>query len=254
MATQSKSIHLALKKRIREQGKTYADAAHVLGLSEASVKRLISTAGLSINRLEALCSWLNTDIHEIVKASDEQQSLVTELTPIQEQELLKDHSLLLVAYLILNHSKEQEILDTFNFTEPQLTRHLIKLEKIGLIELSPYNHIRLLTARNFSWSAHGPVQKFFNNIILKEFLQTNFRNPGEKSHFVGGILSKNSIFKLHTKMQELIRLFDLLLGEDANIPANERYPVSLFVGFRPWEYSEFAKLRRDKGLNRFAEL
>jgi len=51
---QSKAIHVALKQIIRSKGKTYADAAGVLNLSEASVKRLFSTAGLSIQRLETL--------------------------------------------------------------------------------------------------------------------------------------------------------------------------------------------------------
>jgi len=254
MALQSRSIHVALKKRIRTQGKTYADAAEILNLSEPSIRRLFSTAGLSLNRLETLCSWLGTDIIEVVQDSIDQQALITELTPIQEEELVKDHGLLLTAYLALNHWKEREILDIFSFTDAQLTKNFIKLEKIGLIELYPFNRIRLLTARNFSWSPNGPVQKFFTNTILKEFLQTNFRRPGEKSNFVGGMLSKKSIIKLHDKIEELMRTFDSLLSDDLRLPAEDRFAVSLFLGFRPWEFSEFTNLRRDKQHNPFDKL
>ena len=51
-----------LKQEIRRQGKTYADAAQALGLSEASVKRLFSEKSFSLERLDILCQWLDMDI------------------------------------------------------------------------------------------------------------------------------------------------------------------------------------------------
>ncbi len=163
MAVQSKAIHIALKKRIRTQGKTYADAAEILNLSEPSIRRLFSTAGLSLNRLETLCNWLGLDIKEIVLDSELQQPLITQLTLQQEKEFVNDHRLLLVTYLVLNHWKEHEIKDTFDFSEAELNKHFIKLEKIGLIELLPFNRIRLLTARNFKWSDDGTGTKVFQS-------------------------------------------------------------------------------------------
>lgn len=245
---------MALKKLMREQGRTYAQAAEVLGLSEGSVKRLFSTSGLTLNRLDQLCEWLGFDIKDVVLESERQTPLLTALTLEQEKELSQDLSLLLVTYLVLNQWKESEIKEIFNFSEAQLTRHFIKLEKIGMIELLPFNRIRLLTARNFSWSPNGPVQKFFTNTILKEFLGTSFRKPGEKSNFAGGMLSKNSILKLHEKMEELMRTFDSLISDDLRLPADDRFAVSLFLGFRPWEFSEFTKLRRNKQHDPFSNL
>ena len=95
---------------------------------------------------------------------------------------------------------------------------------------------------------------FFTSAILKELLQTTSSKTGEKSIFVGGMLSKNSILKPHEKMEELVRTFDKLLGDDHRFPANDCYAVSLFLGFRPWEFSEFTKLRRNKQYNPFTNL
>ncbi|MEJ2116321.1 MAG: helix-turn-helix domain-containing protein, partial [Gammaproteobacteria bacterium] len=50
---------------MRSKGKTYAEAAEVLELSEGSVKRLFSSGGLSLHRLENLCNWLGIDIKEV---------------------------------------------------------------------------------------------------------------------------------------------------------------------------------------------
>ncbi len=246
MAIQSKSIHVALKKRIREQGKTYSDAAKVLQLSEPSIRRLFSTGGLSLNRLETLCSWLGIDIKEIVLDSEQQQPLVTQLTLEQEKEFVNNHRLLLVTYLVLNHWKEYEIKDTFDISEAELNKHFIKLEKIGLIELQPFNRIRVLTARNFKWSDNGPVQKFFNQEVLTEFLKTKFLHQDEKLHFVGGMLTDGAIHKMHEKLDEVARYFDQLISEDLKIPANKRNGVAMMLGFRKWGFAKLLGVKRKK--------
>ena len=51
---QTEAIHTALKRIMRSSGRNYAQAARVLKLSEASVKRLLSRSELSLERLEIL--------------------------------------------------------------------------------------------------------------------------------------------------------------------------------------------------------
>jgi hypothetical protein len=62
--------------------------------------------------------------------------------------------------------------------------------------------------------------------------------------FVGGMLSRASVLKIHEAMEALARQLDALVAQDLGLPAAERYGVSLFMGLRPWEFSEFTKLRR----------
>ena len=136
--SQSKAIHLALKQFMRDRKKTYVDAAKVLGLSEASVKRLFSTAGLSLQRMEALCNWMGIDIKEVVLEADQQRSFITQLKPEQEKVLVKNPRLLLITYLLLNNWKDREIKEEFDYTDAELNKHFIKLDKMGFIELLPY--------------------------------------------------------------------------------------------------------------------
>lgn len=241
---QTRAIHLALKRLIRQKGHTYADAATVLGLSLASVKRLFSRGELSLARLEQLSNWLEVDIADVVGLSQQAQPMVTMLDPAQERELLRDPALLLTTFLVMNGWGERDILEVFNFTKPELTRRLIRLERLGMIELMPFDRIKLRTARNFSWRPDGPIQRYFTEIVLPEFLRTRFDQPGERMHFVGGMLSRASVYKLHEAMDALARQLDDLVAQDLTLPVAERHGVSLYMALRPWEFSAFTAQRR----------
>lgn len=242
---QSQAIHDALKRTIRARGQTYRDAAKVLELSEASIKRLFSTCGLSLQRIEALCDWLGVEIIDVVNASRDVEPRISELTPEQERELLAAPRLLLTTYLALNGWSEEEILEVFAFTKPELTQYLAKLDRMGMIELLPFNRIRRLTARNFSWRPEGPIQQFFTGKVLREFLDTKFKAPGEKMQFVGGMLSRGAVHQMHELIDELAQRLDELVEQDLKLPAEERHGCSLFIGFRPWELSLFKQQRRN---------
>jgi hypothetical protein len=179
-----------------------------------------------------------------VLQSEQQQLLITQLSPEQEQELAHDTRLLLVCYLVINHWKEYEIKEQFEISEAELNKQLIKLEKLGLIELSTYNRIRVLTARNFNWSKNGPVEKFFNQKIVPEFMKTDFSKQSEKMHFIGGMLSEAAILKMHEKLDEVARYFDQLVSDDLRLPASKRYGVAMMLGFRKWEFAKILGVKR----------
>jgi DNA-binding Xre family transcriptional regulator len=240
---QSQAIHTALKKLMRARGRTYAEAATVLELSEASIKRLFSHNALSLSRLEALCNWLHVDILDVVRISREQEPLTTQLSVAQEAALPGDIGLLLLAHLLLNHWSVEEILETYAFSRPELTRRMFQLQKLGLVEVLPFDRVRLRTARNFSWRKDGPVQRFFTDRVLKEFLASSFDQPGESMEFVSGMLSRKSILHLQERIAELAREMDDRVESDLGLPADERFGTSLCLAFRPWEFSGFSKFR-----------
>jgi DNA-binding Xre family transcriptional regulator len=241
---QTEAIHNALKKLLRTRGRTYLEAARVLKLSEASVKRLLSRSELSLERLEVLCDWLGVEIGDLVAMSVAPGPLITQLDAHQEEELLRDTPLLLTAFLTLNRWSEAEILEIFEFKKVELHQRLRRLERLGLIELMPFDRIKVRAARNFGWRKDGPIQKYFAERVLPEFLATRFDAPGEQMQFVGGMLSRASIFKMHELMEGLARQFDELVTQDLHLPTQERYGTSLFMGMRPWEFSQFSRLRR----------
>lgn len=56
--------------------------------------------------------------------------------------------------------------------------------------------------------------------------------------FVGGMLSRASLLKMHELRTTLARQLDDLVKQDLGLPMQARY------GLHPWELSEFTRFRR----------
>ncbi len=241
---QAKALISTLKKVLKSRGLTYLDVAQALGLSEASVKRLFARENLSLDRLDLICQLAGLEISDLVKEMTANQRRVTELTQVQELELVSDPKLLLVAFLVVNHWRHDEILSRYDYTEPALIGYLAHLDKLKLIEMLPGNRFRLLISPNFTWRQEGPIQQFFNTHMRQGFLDSQFNRRGETFMFLSGMLSHASNDMLIHKLQRLVDEFNEMTGEDESLPLERRFGSSLLVALRPWEPEVFRQLRR----------
>jgi DNA-binding Xre family transcriptional regulator len=171
---QTRELIKTLKTALKAHGKTYADVAIELGLTEASVKRLFSQQSFSLKRMDQVCQMLEMEITDLVQLMNEQQQHLQQLTIEQEKEITADVTLTLVAVCVLNRWTMNDILSYYRISETECVRHLAKLDRLKVIELLPKNRIRLLVAPNFSWRENGPIQLFFQKKISQEFFNTRF--------------------------------------------------------------------------------
>ena len=233
-----------LKRYLKAQGITYAALAKQLDLSESSVKRLFARHSFSLKRLEQILNLVGLEIADLIALMNERREFLTQLTPEQEEALLADPKLLLTMYLLLNGWPLAQITSTFSIDDADAERLLIRLHRARIIELLPFNRVKLLTARNFTWRKDGPVQRFFVREVQREFLDSSFAAPGEHLRFVAGHLSRASLAQLQQSMDRLAREFDELARRDAALPLEERSGASAVFAVRPWEFSMFTALRR----------
>lgn len=241
----------SLKREMRHQGKTYADAARVLSLSEASVKRLFSNRQFSLARVDSLCEWLGLDFSDLVRMIEESRTQVRQLEAFQEQELVADTQLLLMTMSLLNRWRFDEVIETYTISETEGIRHLAKLDRMGLIELLPGNRVKLRISRDFDWRPGGPIERFFEDKVQSEFFASRFDGPGETRTVLSGMLSVRANAELQRKMERLVAEFHTLHQEDERLPIEERYGTSLVMAMRPWEPSVFQSLRRLPSHKRF---
>lgn len=234
-----------LKRYLKAQGVTYAELANRVGLSESSVKRLFATQSFSLQRLEQICNAVGIEIGDLVELMNERREFLTELTPEQEEALLADPKLLLLTYLLINGWPLPAIVESFKIENDEAERLLIRLHRAKIIELLPFNRVKLLTARNFTWRKNGPVQKFFETQVQREFLAAPFSGPGEQFRFVGGLLSRTGLAQMQQSIDRLAREFDEIARRDAVLPLAERRACGAVFAIRPWEFSQFAALRRN---------
>jgi len=233
-----------LKRYLKAQGITYAALAAQLELSESSVKRQFARQSFTLQRLEQILNLLGLEIADLVTLMNEQREFLTELTPEQEDALLADPKLLLTMYLLLNGWSLSQITSTYTIDETEAQRLLVRLHRARIIELLPFNRVKLLTARNFTWRKDGPVQRFFVREVQREFLDSAFAATNEHLRFVAGGLSRASLVQLKQSIDRLAREFDELVRRDAALPPAEKSSCSAVFALRPWEFSAFAALRR----------
>ncbi|HCA24442.1 MAG TPA: transcriptional regulator [Pseudomonas sp.] len=240
---QTAAIVSALKNALKEQGITYQQVAEALDLSEASVKRLFSERQFSLQRLDQICSLLGLEISDLVRRLDQAQR-IDALTAEQEQELVGDDRLLLVAICALNRWSLAQILETYQLSEVEAVGRLARLDRMGLIELLPGNRIKPLISHDFRWQQHGPIQRFFEQQVQADFFQCHFNLPGELRLFLSGMLSPQSTEQMHQKLQRLAQAFRHSHQEDLVLPLEQRFGVSMILAIRPWEVAAFQQLRR----------
>ena len=159
--SQTRPLIDTLKQELRKRRITYKQVAEVLDLSETSVKRLFSEEAFSIKRLEKVCELLHLDLSDLVHLMERNIDLTSQFTKEQEQELVSDIRLLLVALLLMNKLAFEEIIAVYDISETEGIRLLARLDRMKMIELQPGNRVKLMISQNFEWLPGGPIQKFF---------------------------------------------------------------------------------------------
>lgn len=239
------SLLRVLKKALKSHGITYAQVAANLALSEASVKRLFSAQQLSLQRLEQICQMMELDLSDLLYLMNEQQPSLRQLSHEQEAEITRDLTLLLVTVCVLNRWTMENILEWYKLTEHECLQKLIKLDRLKLIELLPRNKIKLRIATNFSWREGGPIQQFFKERLAQDFFNANFDNADECLIVLNGMLSSAGAQEFKRKLKRLVREFDDLNSQDANLPFAQRNGVTVILAARNWNYGLFKPLQKN---------
>jgi len=235
-----------LKKSLKLHGKTYADVAQALNLTEASVKRIFSEESFSLQRLDQVCQLLEMEISDLTALMQSQNEKLQNLSIEQEKELTNDLTLLLVCVCVLNRWTMPEIIDFYELNESQCIQKLAKLDRLKIIELLPGNRIKMLVAPNFGWLDNGPIQQFFQERIGQEYFQARFEQEGECLLVLNGMLSSQSNGEFQRKLKRIAREFDAMNLEDTSLPLTKRKGFTVVLAMRNWGYGLFQPLLKGK--------
>ena len=233
-----------LKQELRKQRITYKQVSEALELSETSVKRLFSEEAFSLKRLEKVCALLHLNFSDLVHLMEKNIELTTQLTYEQEQDLVSDVRLLLIAILLMNKLQFAEIIHIYDISETEGIQLLARLDRMKIIELQPGNRVTLIMAQNFEWIANGPIQQFFESRVQLEFLDSTFNGAGECRVFASGMISRIANAEIIKKMQHLAKELSDMNIESESMPLEQRFGTSLMMAIRPWEIEVFRDLRR----------
>ena len=232
-----------LKMHLKARGLTYVDVARALKISEATVKRIFATRNCTLNRLNAICELLQVDLAELARGMPRENRLINRLTPEQEEELMSDPALMLVAVSALNQMRIDEISATYKLDEARCLALLLRLERIGILALHEGNRIRLRISRTFSWIPDGPIMRYVRSQIA-DFFDYGFDAPGELMRMISVRLSAEAQVALLRQVEQIAREYSEQHNADAGLPLAKRQPVSVLLAVRSWEPALFKAFRR----------
>ena len=234
----------ALKKELKTAQMTYADLAQQLGMAESSVKRMLAKGDMPLSRIDAICRVLALDFADLARHVADNQPLLRELTPEQERAVVADKKLLLMAICVLSQWTLEQVTTAYRLTEAEGIQYLAQLDRIGIIELRPFNRYRLKLAKTFRWRPHGAVMNYFREHALLDYFAGGFDGPGEGVLLVHGAISRSLAPAFMERMQRVAHDFAQQHLADQKLPQSEREGYTLLLALRSWEFEAFAGMRR----------
>ncbi len=242
--TTSARIIDTLKRQLKVRGITYRGLAERLDLSESAVKHMFSTGNFSLHRLDDVCAVLELDIGDLVNISESQEPKIEQLSEENEQEIVTDTRLLLVAYCLSNYWTFDEIVARYDIEPAEGLKYLRKLDRMKFIELQPGDRVRLLVANNFSWRKNGAIEKFFRSRVQKEFFGHHFQDDESVRIVKNGMLTRQSQLQLIERLKAMGDVFDDTNWDERKLSATERQGTTMVLAIRHWFFEGFRDLER----------
>ena len=233
-----------LRARLRAAGITYKQLSARIGMSESSVKRMFGQRDMTLSRLAEICKVSGIALEDVLRGAADATPHADALTLVQEKSLVAHPRLLLMAICCLGHWSIEQVLETYNLSEPEAIVLLAELDRLGVIELKPLNRYSLRVSNAFRWLPDGPVQRFFREHVVSDYFGGSFDGAGETLLFLPARLSQPSAQELVARIQQLAAELARLHQNDRRLPAQERDGFTLLLGFRSWEFAAFTALRR----------
>jgi len=234
----------ALKAELKAVNITYADLATQLGMSESSIKRVFAKADMPLSRIDDVLRVLKMDFAELARKVADAQPLRRELTLEQEKAVVADRRLLLLAICCLSQWTFEQMVGTYRFTDAECVAYLVRLDRLGIIELRPLNRYRLKVAKGFRWRPHGPVMAYFREHVAADYYSGGFDGDGELLMLVHGQISTAQASSFVERLQRVGQDFAQQHLADQKLAAEQKRSYTLIVGMRSWLFAEFRDLKR----------
>lgn len=244
--TQIEQFLAALKKALKARGVVYKDLAKSLGLSESSVKRILSSKSLSLERLEEICQSANLQFSEIVKLAEFQNDSESQFFSEEQEKIFAANTRLFHYYSLLEEGlSPQKILKGYDIPVEEAQKYLLQLDRLSLLELHPKDRVKMDRASMRRFRKEGPMGRILFEQTRNTYLQASFRESDELLRFSTHRISPAGVAKIKAKIEKL--LSDLREDSQFENPEDaslDDYGVLMAV--RPWKYSWMDSIHKRK--------
>lgn len=162
----SSQIRSTLKRLLKKQNGSYSDLARILNLSVPAVKRFMNRGEISVERLESIVSWFGLSLIEFLQIAQNTTFNTFEFSQDQEAALSKNPQALYILLLIGAGYPSGQLAKASGLSKSSIEQSLLLLDKIGLIEFSTGDKVRVLARGPFKMLKTGPLrQRVYPNFL-----------------------------------------------------------------------------------------
>ena len=234
----------ALTAELRASGINSAQLAEELKLDESIVKRIFAKGAMPLSCIDEVLAVLKMDFAELAARVVHAQPLVKELTLDQEKAVVADRRLLLVAISVLSHWTFEQIVSTYTLSDAECVAALVRLDRLGIIDLRPLNRYRLKLDKTFRWRPMGPVMTYFRRHVVDDYFNGGFNGEGETLMLVPGQIGRAQAAMFVERLQRLAQDFAQQHLADQKLPPQQKDGYTMVIGMRSWLFAAFRDLQR----------
>ncbi len=153
-----------LKRALKVRGKTYAQLADDLHVSEPTVKRIFSERDCKFSRLLEIFHALDISATEVFDTAARLEDPLDVLSTANETRFAK-HPCVFYFFVLLKHGiSSREIKAMYNLQDTDVFLYGQELEKMGLALVSIDHGVRLTSASAFKINPRGPLREIYRSM------------------------------------------------------------------------------------------
>ena len=221
-----------LKNVFKSRGLLYQHVAETIGVSETTVKRYLGGHGLTVEILERLCRVAELRLSDLIAVVRETEEDLPPLTHADEERLAQEPFLTILFYLIAKGHTPDSLQADFKLNDAEMNRYLTKLDRLGLIQLYPYNRIRMRVCPLFHAERGGPLARAARKDVLEPMVR-GFDLSGDEWLLSIDKLSVSCMEKARQLLREFTDALAKIAEQDRDLSRESAGYHGVFVLMKP---------------------
>jgi hypothetical protein len=222
-------IRSAIKGLLKKHNLNYKDFGNSLGLTEGSVKQLMTRGHFTIDRLESIAQRFGLTLIEFLKIAYGQQQGPTRITPSQEELLVEHPQAILLMFLLGSGFSLSDARARLSLEEKKFQKAIHILDRIGIVELRPGGHIFLKNRAPYRFNKDGAIEKKLRPGYLNLVKQYVSAKPAPRTlqRTFEMYISENLFAELKTELGNVVERFSNLARIEAELDdKGKTFPVT----------------------------
>lgn len=220
-------IKSELKKILKSRKITYATLADHIQMSEANVKKMLNGSDLSFNKISEILFVCNVKVEDFFSSLGDAEPQSMKLNERQENFFIKNPNYYNFFYQLLGENLNwKSVKSSHRLNQASVDKYLLKLDRLGLIELYEKNKIKSKFHGNKKLAFSSNLAKIVvdaKHQALLDFAHIQNKSFWGRKHLVNGTLKmkKETAGEYIEAIKQLVNEF-MMRSEREKITQDEK--------------------------------